>query len=372
MIDSELLYRLLEPRLLESGECRISIYLPIDPEQRDLRALDARLGGLIDTAEARLERGGMDLRARDALLQGLRAFTSGTDFAHYRDPGIALFTPVSGNSNDLAVLALPQVPREIVVVGGEFHIKPLLPLLAINRRFNILALSKSQVRLIRATPFAWEEVALDHLPIEAQAELDSRLESGRAISAEATQELRVSLLVAEPRRIAAAVKAALAEDPAPLVLVADPNVAGNFLHHVQLRQLHPVQLHLNPFTISDAELHAKVLELVQPELTNEIDTVLEQVNARLGTAEPNVAVRLEEILQAAQEGRVDAVVIAEEEILWGRFGEGTLVAHGTPAPQDEDLLNQAAVLTIRNGGRAFAVPGDRLPRQVPAVATLRF
>lgn len=112
---------------------------------------------------------------------------------------------------------------------------------------------------------------------------------------------------------------------------------------------------------------------MRPELDAELDGVLEQVDARLGAAEPTVAIRLEEILGAAVEGRVDAVVVAEDETLWGRFEPGyTLAAHGKPGPDDEDLLNQAAILTLRNGGRAFAAPRERLPRQVPAAAVLRF
>ena len=86
-----------------------------------------------------------------------------------------------------------------------------------------------------------------------------------------------------------------------------------------------------------------------------------------------MAIRLEEILTAAAEGRVDSVVVAEDEALWGRFEPGhVLTAHGRPGPGDEDLLNQVALLALRNGGRAFALPRERLPRQVPAAATLRF
>jgi len=111
---------------------------------------------------------------------------------------------------------------------------------------------------------------------------------------------------------------------------------------------------------------------MRPELEDELATVLNQVNARLGTADKTVAIRLEEILQAGPEGRVDAIVVATDETLWGRFGDGALTAHGSPGPEDEDLVNLAAVQALRTGARAFAVPRERLPRQVPAAATLRF
>jgi hypothetical protein len=371
--------------LLARAACTVSVYLSNTPTDHDRRGPDARLRSLIQLAEDQLERRGMELRVRDVILDPLRQFAAGTDFARHRDPCLALFTRSEGapdgevsdagapnegaSATGMTTIALPWTRPDEVIVGPDFHIKPLLPILALDRRFNILALSKSNVRLLSATPFDWTAVPLDALPIEAQAELDSRPAADTA----STDEARMALIVADPRRIAIAVKTALGDDPAPIVLVADPHVAGHFAKHAQLRGLHPAVLHLNPFALTEAELHGKVVELMQPDLQSELDGVLEQVNARLGTAEPTVAIRLEEILAAAQEGRVDTVVVAEDEALWGRFEPGQrLVAHGKPGPDDEDLLNQAAVLALRNGGRAFAVPRERLPRQAPAAAILRF
>ena len=370
MIDTDAIGTLLAP-----ADCTVSIYLATEPAEHDRRAPDARLRILIEQADERLERRGLALRTRGAILQPLRQLAAEADFARHRDPCLALFVrwapapDAEAPEAALTTIPLPWLRPDAVVVGPDFHIKPLLPLLAVNRRFNILALSKQDVRLLSATPFDWTDVPLEVLPLEAQAELDSR----PAADADTEDEARKALMVADPRRIATAVKAALGDDPAPVVLVADPHVAGHFAKHAQLRTLHPAVLHLNPFSIAAGELHAKVIELMRPELAAELDGVLDQVNARLGTAEPTVAIRLEEILGAASEGRVDAVVVAEDETLWGRFEPGqALAAHGTPGPDDEDLLNQAALLALRNGGRAFAVPRERLPRQVPAAATLRF
>lgn len=361
--------------LLAPAACTVSVYLAIEPGEHDRRAPDARLRGLIQRADEQLERRGMDPRLRGAVLEPLRRFAADADFARHRNLCVALFARWGDAPGDeapaagMTTIPLPWTRPDEVVVGPDFHLKPLLPMLALDRRFGILALSKSNVRLLSATPFNWTAVPLEALPIEAQAELDSR----PAADAETTDEARMALIVADPRRIAIAVKAALGDDPAPVVLVADPHVAGHFAKHAQLPGLHPAVLHLNPFALTEAELHGKVVELMQPDLQSELDGVLEQVEARLSTAEATVAIRLEEILAAASEGRVDSVVVAEDEALWGRFEPGqSLAVHGRSGPDDEDLLNQAAVLTLRNGGRAFAVPRGRLPRQAPAVATLRF
>ena len=365
MIDFETLADLLLP-----ADCILPNYLAIDPEQRDQRAPEARLRNCMEAAEAKLERRGMDLRARNLLLDPMREFARGADFAEHRDPGLAIFARSGARAR---IVPLPEKPTEMTVLGPYAHIKPLLPLLARNRRFNILALTKSDVKLLSATPFTWAELPLEALPPEVQTELDSRPAADAAPGQHAAEEARKALLVADSARVAKAVKAALRGDSAPLILAADPHVAGNALQNAHLRQLRPRSLRINPFAISEAELHAKALELIGPHIAAEPGAVLEQINARLGTAKSNVAIRLEEILRAGAEGRLDAVVVGEDEMLPGRFDPaGELVAHGAPGPEDEDLLNTAAVLALRHGGRAFAIPRERMPRRVHAAATLRF
>lgn len=320
---------------------------------------------MLDAGRDALERQGMVTEDRDALLAPLHAYASGIAFAEHRDPGLAIFARPDAPPH---FESLPRAPREGVFVGPDFHIKPLLPLLAENLRFYILALSRGDVRLFAATPFDCTEVKLEVLPPAAQAELNSR-PAGGADTLEAT---RTALIVAESRRVVTAVKAALGADDAPLLLVADPSVAGHFMQEIRLRQMLPDALQLNPFAISRAELHARAVERMRPQLQAEVETVLNQVEARLGTAEKTVAIRLEEIIAAGHEGRVDAVVVAEDEVLWGRFDAGVVHTHGRPGPGEEDLLNQAAIAALRTGGRAFALPRERLPRQVPAAALLRF
>jgi hypothetical protein len=369
MIDAKTFNRLLAP-----VACGISIYLPIDTEQRDKRAPQARLRTMVDRAQALLERCEIEPPEQASLIDSLSGVVDGVDFARHRDPGLAIFAACQMDGNSLLeVVSLPQSPPELLTTGTDCHIKPLLPLIAANQRFGILALSKANVRLLTATPFTWAELKLETLPVEAQAELDSRPAVEGAPGEDAAQDARRNLLVSSPHYIEAAVKAAIGDDPAPIVLVADSHVAGHFRQQVEISQIHEQWLDLNPFALSDTELHARALDVIRPQLDVALNAVLEQVVARLGTAEPNVAIKLEEILMAAREGRVDAIVVAEDEAVWGCVKpDGSVLAHGTPVPRDEDLLNLAAVLTLRNGGQAFAVPRERIPRQVPAAATLRF
>ena len=322
MIEAQMLSQLLAP-----VSCAISIYFPVDHRQRDERAPTARLRGIVDTVAERIEQIDMKPDQRAAMLHKLRNFAENIDFARHRDPGLAIFAaPATAESEGFWVIPLPNAPGEMMVIGQDFHIKPLLPLIAANQRFGILALSKTNVRLLAATPFQWQELPLDVLPLDAQAELDSRPAAAAAAGGEAVDDVRKEILVASPRNIATAIKAAIKDDPAPVILVADPGVAGHFLQQVEIRQIQEQPLQINPFALSDQELHAKVLDVIRPVLDVDLNAVLEQVTARLGTAEPNVAIRLEEILAAGQEGRVDAVVVAEDESLWGRLNPDETVS----------------------------------------------
>ena len=360
MIDQDTL-----DRLTGEADPAISIYLPIDPERRDVRAPDARLRNLIGEAERMLEARGLDMRRREMLLNPVHEIARGIDFAEHRDRGLAIFA----RNGRAEVLRLPGVAPTCAIAGRYFHLKPLLPFIASNRRFYLLALSAKNVRLFAATPFAWSEVKLDLLPPELQAELDSRL------AAEGPpDEARKELLLGDPHRVADAVRAAIGADESPIILAAEPNATGHFTKVAGLRQLYPETLALNPFSFSEAELRDKAVELIRPLLDSECDSVIDLANARLGTAEPTVSLRLEEVLTAAKEGRVDAVIVDRDGVLWGRFEpeQEQVVAHGSQAAGDEDLLNVAAVLALRQGGRAFAIERSRIPRQSPVVATLRY
>lgn len=86
MIEAETVRRLLEP-----GSGLLSLYMAIEPGERDLRAYEAKLRGMLQTAESALERNGVDASEREALLAPLHEFGSGVAFAEHRDPGLAIF-----------------------------------------------------------------------------------------------------------------------------------------------------------------------------------------------------------------------------------------------------------------------------------------
>jgi hypothetical protein len=93
-----------------------------------------------------------------------------------------------------------------------------------------------------------------------------------------------------------------------------------------------------------------------------------------GTRDGKATARPDEIVKAARFGRIDTLFVAGDEHLWGTFDEARdrVVTHGTPTPGDIDLLDYAAVMTLRQGGQVLLVEPPALPPATPAAAIVRY
>jgi hypothetical protein len=340
-------------RLTDEAEVALSIHMPVESAVRDVRAPKARLRNLVRTAERRLQERGLTRGQCETILDPVRRFAAEVDFAHHRDPGLALHS----DGRFSAVLTLAETPPELVSAGRVFHIKPLLPALARARRLHCLAAASDKVRLFSGTPFSWTELRLEPPTAELAANRDSEPAAGFPKTRE---PLTAKLLTSDLVRVAEAVAQALGDDPAPLVVVAEPGIAGHFpFRHLSQPVL---RLEFNPFALDTDELWRRAADLAASGIEDEINDVVVRAEERLQGGELTASRRPEEILAAAYEGRVDTVLVASDAALWGQYNLGQKVrADGGQTQSDEDLLNRAAVVTLRLGGRAYAIPQIRLP-----------
>ena len=126
----------------------------------------------------------------------------------------------------------------------------------------------------------------------------------------------------------------------------------------------PDQLPLN-------ELSAAAWKIVGQDLLKRQQSAFEVYREHANT--PLTASNLEEILSAAQGGRIRFLFVAPSDECWGSFISPTTVhAHEKREAGDTELLNLAAVLTIRNGGQVFAATPGQLGEGADATAVIRF
>jgi hypothetical protein len=83
---------------------------------------------------------------------------------------------------------------------------------------------------------------------------------------------------------------------------------------------------------------------------------------------------LRSILPAAYEGRVHTLFIAVGEYRWGTFNprDISVELHEKRKNGDHDLLDQAAVYTLANGGTVYPVSRHEVPEGAMAAALFRY
>jgi hypothetical protein len=117
---------------------RVSIYIPLgrdalNDDQNELRFRDA-----LSRAELELVRCGNREDDTRRLLDPARELLTSAAFWSGRGGGLALFVGVSGTWT----YSLSRPVQQLVVVGDRFHLKPLLSFVAVDDRYDRLAIQR--------------------------------------------------------------------------------------------------------------------------------------------------------------------------------------------------------------------------------------
>lgn len=368
---------LTELALTRAGPC-VSMFLPTHRGGPQTRQDPIRLRNLLDEASAQLASSGLDPRQCDELLAPCRALLDDGDFWRYLADGLALYC-ARGFHRRFRV-PLPLV--EEVAVGGSFRIRPLLPLLAGDGHFFVLALSQNQVKLYQATRSTIAELPSGPIPAsmaEALAHEDPerqlQFHSSGGQTAQfhghgAGDEIDKATLERFFRAVDRGVAAVLGDDPQPLVLAAVAYYAPIYRAVSRHPNVMEGCVEGNPEHRGPAELHAEAWLLAEPLLAAARDQALHRLR-EAPTA--RIATTLADVLAAAERGRVDTLLVAPGPPVWGRVDPytGAVAVTDSHANDTEDLVDRAIADTLLNAGTAFVVDPTDL-KQTTAAALLRF
>jgi hypothetical protein len=345
-----------------------------------------RFKNLLAQAEkALIQRGLRSPAARELLAPGQALLDDGQFWQHQRD-GLAVFAA----HGIFHSYRLPWSFDELVVVCERFHVKPLLPLLAGNGVFFVLALSQDNVQLFRATRFGIEEVKLAGLPnniAEALRYDDPEKQLQFHTRAPARQGERAAMFHGhgqahgeDPkdrilhyfRALDAGLSDLLHGERAPLVL------AGAEYYFPIYRQANTYPNLLeggipgSPERQRPDELHRQAWEIVQPRFNVLHRDALDRYQMMKGTGRTSDAI--EEILPAAKQGRVDTLFVSPEVQLWGTFDseQGETRVHDAAKVGDDDLTDLAVLHTLSNSGQVLPIEQSDMPAGSPLAAVFRY
>lgn len=358
----------------ENAAC-ISIYIPTRRGGKESLQNQIRFKNTMEKIKPIVP--GFDLGPAMALLENGNAA-----FWQYQKDGFALFM----SSELTRAFRLSMDTPEVAVVADQFHLKPVLPLVAYDTTFFILALSQNECRLYQCTRQHCDEITPENLPDSLSQALRFDLQEKQLQFHTASQTSQT------PGRKAAAFHGqGVADDEDKdrilryfqainnaLTTFLGPRtdllvLAGVDYLHALYRSANTYP-HLvkegitgNPENMSAQDLQKAAWEIVVPHTRKDLNQALNTYHDLKGSGK--TANDLAHILEQAPTGQMKHLIVARDVDQWGQFSwnDGP-VFHSEKQAQDQDLLNVAACHALRNGASVFPVPLKEMPDDSPAAA----
>ncbi len=361
----------------------VSIYLPTHRAGPEVQQDPIRLKNLVAIASSELAALGLRRDEVDDLMAPASALVPDADFWSHGERGLAVLI----SPEDTRIFHLGEAPEEVAVVADRFHVKPLLRSVSAGEVFWILAISQNRIRLLQGGPTAASEVALGEIPDslasalwfedrerQIQSHGSARVGAGR-VSATfhghgLGKDTRHADLAQFLRVVDDGVCHVVEDGSEPIVLAGVERDLTAYREVSRSRALVEEAVTGNCDHLSPDDLHARAWPLVKGRFESDRIRVEEAIRAESSPVTDDLV----EIHTAAEQGRVEAVIVALDIQLWGRTpnGDRSIVLHETRESGDRDLLDALAIETMEHGGAVHAVPGPQVPRDAPAVALLRW
>ncbi len=277
-----------------------------------------------------------------------------------------------------------------IVMGPHFDIRPLLPYLVRDQSFYILALSQKNTRLLHCTMHSSEELSF---PAEIKNSFDSWMNQAKpdhtavnnamTLGAQGTagpnalapkgadREKKEEYLAHYFKQIDRGVNDLLRGNTEPVVLCGVEYEIPIYRRISSYQHLATEEVLGSADGLKSGEMHSRAIQALERSYQARLDETLADWNHRVGAGASN---RLKDVVTAAHDGRVLTLIVSDSQEQTGVFDEATNTVKGraTGTPEDEDLINAAAVQTIRHAGDVLVAPHQKMPNGSPLAATFRY
>jgi hypothetical protein len=362
----------------------LSLYQPTSRHHPENQQDPIRFRNLVKAMDESL-RQKYPTREIQPLLAPFQALANDHDFWNHGLDGLAVLSA----PGMFRVYRLQRPIAEVVVVANSFHTKPLIRILQSADRYQILGLSRQEIKLFEGnrdtldiiepaagvprtvTEVVGEELKEPHLLTRAYG-------TGAASAAiHQGQGSGKDIVDNETEQFFRAVDRAVLEHHSqpsglPLLLAALPE------HHSLFRRISR-----NPFLMSDGiDIHPDALsinalrerawQVLEPHylarLAGLVETFTEAKSKELGSDD------LANVASAAVAGRVATLLIEADREVPGRIdaATGQIQLDELEHPEIDDLLDDLGEWVLRKSGDVVIVPTERMPTQTGIAAIYRF
>jgi len=373
----------------QKGPC-VSIFLPtsrggVESEQDELR-----LRHQIRDAENRLLLDNLRSTEVEKLLEPLNALLVDGEFWLRTVDGLAIFR----TSELFRYYRLPYGFKEQMIVSDHFYLKPLLPFLANDGHFYILAMSQNAIRLLEGTRYSIHELELpESIPVslaealkyeEAENEVSFYSSSSGALVGKGGRKAAIFYgqgvghddskdhLLRYFQQIDRGLHELLKDESTPLLLAGVEYLFPLYRQANTYPYLLALGVPGNPDKLSSDALHDEAWAAVEPYFQKVQERTAAQYRDNVGTTRTSNDIR--EIMPAAYYGQVSSLFVAIDQELWGNFdpSNNTIHLHKEVRFKDDDLLDEAATQTLLHGGTVYAVEQAKIPGESLLAAVFRY
>ncbi|HXX20112.1 MAG TPA: hypothetical protein VEJ46_11980 [Candidatus Acidoferrum sp.] len=361
----------------------ISIYLTSGVGADVAKQQLPRVKSLLRAAEADLRNSAMSLEEAEAFLtSNWRAVEEGQP-PHPIAEALAVF--ISKDFFGFSHLPAPVIDR--VMVGEEFFVRPLLSCLPHEDRFFVLTLSQKHVKLLEGSRRGLRERTLWDTPESLREDFEGysfgferQYQMHTASSPESLQKGAVfhGRSLRHKDRIAhflhdvnQGVVTALKDQPGPLIVAALDYLVPIYREVNTHTQLLQETIGGNPDLLSPNAIYTAAWNIVGKELSKTTEHAFAVYTQHMNS--PLTSSNLRETVAAAHRGLVRFLFVPATGERWGSLvPPETVHVHSVQEPGDSDLLNLAAILTLRHGGQVYALPPGNLSEGADMAAVFRY
>ncbi len=348
------------------GIC-VSIYMPTIRKGVEIQQNQIRYKNLLRDAGDRLLSSELRPSEIKDILAPAQEMSGNNPFWRNQSDGLAMFL----SPDSFRYYRLPQSFKELVVITDRFHIKPLIPALAADTEFYILAISQKNIRLLKCSLQHVEEMDLKGIPENLDDALNLDDFEKRLQRHTGSEDMKANLLQYF-QHVDKGLRELLRDKKVPLIFAGVDYLLPIYREANTYPHLTDKGVSGNPEELSAVRLRDMARPIVESFLETKRADALSQYRQNAGTG--LTSSDIEEIVQAAYHGRVGILFVSVGVQQWGTFDPATSEVNldKDVGSGNEDLLDLAAIQTILNGGTVYAMDHEEIPTDSVLAAIFRY
>lgn len=310
------------------------------------------------------------------------------DFWTELSPGLAVFIA----DGFFKYIKMPVVPTQELVIEPTFYVTPLVSLMQSSEYFYLLVISKQCAKLFKADAWGMQLVPIEGLPqsvdeVKRLSGLDATTfrsgssgSRGPVYSQEGSYhgtgggnpDGKDNTLVYFEAVDDMLWDAVFNKENAPLLLAGVEYNLPIYRSACDYHNIWPESLTGNRDSQDTISLYQDAKEVMKPYFEQRVNKALElYLNNSANGKTSSIAA---DVIPASYYSQISHLFVCKGEHIWGTFDEmaNELNFHDTPNEDGEDLIDNAVVKTLANGGEVFLLEKERMPAESQLAAIMRF